>query len=102
MPRRSYDRQFKLAAAKMVVNEDLPVTQVAKELNIHYNSLYCWIGEFEKFGEASFPGSGNALCSLEYENKKLLQENKELREQLETLKKFQAFLKRSKVSGSGT
>ena len=94
MARRSYDKQFKMAAVKLVLEENMPVSEVAKELSIHYNSLYRWISEYEEYGESAFPGHGSALYSYQYEIKKLKAENLELRKELELLKKFQAFLKK--------
>ena len=94
MARRSYDKQFKIAAVKLVLEENMPVSEVAKELSIHYNSLYRWISEYEEYGESAFPGHGTALYSYQYEIKKLKAENLELRKELELLKKFQAFLKK--------
>ena len=32
---KSYDRQFKIAAVKLVLEEDMSVSEVAKELAIH-------------------------------------------------------------------
>jgi len=45
MSRRRYDRQFKMAAVKLVLEDAMSVSKVAKELFIHYNSLYRWISE---------------------------------------------------------
>lgn len=94
MARRSYDKQFKIAAAKLVLEDNMSVSEVAKELSIHYNTLYRWISEYEEYGESAFPGHGTALYSCQYEIKKLKQENLELRKELDLLKKFQAFLKK--------
>ena len=94
MARRSYDKQFKMAAVKLVLEENMTVSEVSKELSIHYNSLYRWINEYEEYGESAFPGHGTALYSYQYEIKKLKAENLELRKELELLKKFQAFLKK--------
>ena len=94
MARRSFDKQFKMAAVKLVLEENMTVAEVAKELSIHYNSLYRWISEYEEYGESAFPGHGSALYSYQYEIKKLKAENLELRKELELLKKFQAFLKK--------
>ena len=94
MARRIYDKQFKMAAVKLVLEENMTVAEVAKELSIHYNSLYRWISEYEEYGESAFPGHGSALYSYQYEIKKLKAENLELRKELELLKKFQAFLKK--------
>ena len=45
MARRSYDKQFKMAAVKLVLEDNMTVAEVSKELDIHYNSLYRWISE---------------------------------------------------------
>ena len=94
MARRSYDKQFEMAAVKLVLEDNMTVAEVSKELDIHYNSLYRWISEYEEYGESAFPGHGSALYSYQYEIKKLKAENLELRKELELLKKFQAFLKK--------
>ena len=94
MARRSYDKQFKMAAVKLVLEDNMTVAEVSKELDIHYNSLYRWISAYEEYGESAFPGHGTALYSYQYEIKKLKAENLELRKELELLKKFQAFLKK--------
>ena len=92
--RRSYDKKFKIAAVKLVLEDDMSVAEVAKKLSIHYNSLYRWISEYEEYGESAFPGHGTDFYSHQYEIKKLKQENAELKKELELLKKYQAFLKR--------
>lgn len=100
--RRSYDKQFKIAAVKYVLDDDMSVAEVSKALDIHYNSLYRWISEYEKYGESAFPRHGTALYSSLLEIKTLQKENDELKKELELLKKYQAFLKRKSKSGSNT
>lgn len=97
MARRKFDRNFKLAAVKLIVHDEMPVSEVAKQLDIHYNSLYRWIREYEEYGESAFPGHGYALYNYQYELNKLKNENKHLQEELELLKKFRAFLKKKNV-----
>ena len=91
--RRSYDRQFKISAVKLILEDDMSVSNAAKALGIHYNSLYRWISEYEEYGESAFPGHGTALYSYQYEIKKLKQENEALKKDLDLLKKYQTFLK---------
>jgi transposase len=55
--RRKFDRNFKLAAVKLVVHNEMPVSEVSKQLNIYYNSLYRCIREYEEHGESAFPWS---------------------------------------------
>ena len=97
MPRRSFDKAFKIAAVKLVSEEGFSIKEVSLQLEVHANSLYRWVQEVEKYGESAFPGKGSALFDAHYEIKKLEQENRYLRrEELELLKKFQVFLKPSK------
>ena len=56
--------------------------------------MYCWVNEYEEYGEGAFPGRGTALYSYQFEIKKLKKENLELKKELELLKKFRAFLKK--------
>lgn len=35
MKRKSYDKQFKIAAVKLILEEEIPVSIVIKELEIH-------------------------------------------------------------------
>lgn len=70
----------------------MSVSEVAKELSVHYNTLYRWINEYEEYGESAFPGHGTALYSYQYEIRKLKNENLELRKELELLKKIPGLL----------
>lgn len=97
MSRKVYDRQFKIAAVQLVLEENMFVNEVARELSIHSNTLYRWISEYEEYGESAFPGRGSALSHSQYEMKKLKRENEELRKELDLLKKFQVFLKKKNV-----
>ena len=36
--RRSYDRQFKISAVKLVLEDDMPVAEAAKALSILYTA----------------------------------------------------------------
>lgn len=96
MSRRSFDKAFKTAAIKLIIEESFSVNEVSVQLGLHANSLYRWIQEYEKYGDSVFPGKGSALFDAQYEIKKLEQENRYLREELELLKKFRVFLKPSK------
>jgi len=49
MGRKVYDCQFKMAAVQLVLEENLLVKEVAKELSIHPNTLYRWINKYEEY-----------------------------------------------------
>ncbi|MGG1342282.1 transposase [Bacillus toyonensis] len=56
MSRKVYDRQFKIAAVQLVLEENMFAKEVVRELSIHSNTLYRWISEYEEHGESAFPG----------------------------------------------
>ena len=66
------------------------------EKRYNANSLYRWVQEVEEYGENAFPGNGTALADAQHKIKLLEKENRYLQEELELLKKFRVFLKRSK------
>ena len=94
MIRKKYTREFNLQAVKLVIEEDYTVKAVSKELEIHANSLYKWITEYEENGELAFPGNGSRDYIYQNKIKQLEKENERLLEKLEILKKFQVFLKK--------
>lgn len=93
MARRKFDKQFKNSAVKLILEEGYSVKEVSQELEVHANSLYRWV---EEYGESAFPGNGTALANAQHKIKLLEKENRYLQEELELLKKFRVFLKRSK------
>ena len=50
MKRRSFTQEFKRQAVLLVLNEGIPVQTVSKKLEVHSNSIYRWIQEYEKYG----------------------------------------------------
>ncbi len=47
MPRRTYDKQFKIQAVKLVMEDEFSVKEVSEQLEVHHNSLYRWVSEYE-------------------------------------------------------
>ena len=92
MARRKFDKQFKNSAVKLILEEGYSVKEVSQELEVHANSLYRWVQEVEEYGESA----GTALANAQHKIKLLEKENRYLQEELELLKKFRVFLKRSK------
>ena len=45
MKRKSYDKQFKMAAVKLILEEEVPVSVVAKELEIHQNTCLLYTSD---------------------------------------------------------
>ena len=91
--RRRYDRQFKLSASKLVIDEGMPVRELSEELSIKDTTLRRWSKEYEELGDRAFPGNGSPKLSKDYEIVKLKKRIEELEMENDILKKFQAFLK---------
>lgn len=43
MTRRKFDKQFKISAVKLILEEGYSVKEVNQELDVHANSLYRWV-----------------------------------------------------------
>ncbi len=71
MKRKSYDKQFKIAAVKLILKKEVPVSVVAKELKIYQNTLCRWVDKYEEHGERAFPERKTAFYSYQFEIKKL-------------------------------
>ena len=81
-----YTVEFKLEAVKRVQKTSESVSKVASDLGVNDNTLHGWIKRFREKPETPFPGSGK--LSLEDDRlRKLERENRDLREEVEILKK---------------
>lgn len=96
MKRKSYSQEFKRQAVTLVLKEEQPIRFVSRTLDVHENTIYRWVSEYEKFGEQAFPGRGSRSFVSQSKIKKLEKENALLREELELLKKFRVFLKQTR------
>jgi transposase len=95
--RRRYDRQFKIAAAKVVLSGDVRVAELSDELGIKGSTLRRWAQEYEELGEDAFPGNGSPKISKDYEIVKLRKRVEDLERENELLKNFRAFLSQDHV-----
>jgi transposase len=88
--RRTFTREFKESAAKLVLEEGMSRTKVARDLGISINQVSKWVKEFEANGSQAFPGNGR-LLGQEAKIKHLEQEVRQLRMERDILKKATAF-----------
>jgi transposase len=61
MPKRTFTKEFKADAVRLVLAKETTATQIAKDLGIGYNLLTRWVREFRENGHAAFPGKGKLL-----------------------------------------
>lgn len=90
--RKRHDKQFKVAAARVVLGGEMRVVDLAKELGIKDSTLRRWAQEYEEMGDAAFPGNGSPKVNRDYEVVKLGKKVEELERENDLLKNFRAFL----------
>jgi transposase len=88
--RRSYTREFKLAAVRLISVQGYSFAEAARNLGIGENLLRTWKQKLEAEGDQAFPGHGQ-LPPLEEEVRRLRAENKRLQMERDILKKATAF-----------
>ena len=88
--RRSFTREFKVEAVKLVTEKGYSMTEAARSLGIAASLLHSWKKALEKQGTQAFPGHGN-LPATEQELQRLRAENKRLQTECDILKKATAF-----------
>jgi transposase len=82
--RKTYSREFKIEAVKLVTEQGMSRKQVARDLGIDVASLRGWIKQYSEAPEEAFPGKGHVR---DEEVRKLKREVEELRMERDILKK---------------
>jgi transposase len=90
MPRKTYAREFKLRAVRMMTDQGLSVAEVARRLGVTEGSLRSWRESAQEHGATAFPGHGN-VSPAEDELRRLRAENTRLRAERDLLKKAAAY-----------
>lgn len=87
--RRTFSREFKLAAVKKIIEQGMSYTQVARDLDVRDSLIRNWKKAFEKDGtlKAEITNSN----SVEDELKRLREENRQLKMERDILKKATVF-----------
>lgn len=87
---RQYSTEFKLEAVKRIERTGEAVTKVAEELGVKPSTMQGWVNKYRQSPNAPFTDSGN-LSPEDEKLRKLEKENRELKEEIEILKKAAAF-----------
>lgn len=88
--RRSFTREFKIEAVKLMENSDKSQEQIARELDITTTMLYNWRKKYSD-SESSSIDNESQLTPEQLKIKQLELENARLREERDILKKATAF-----------
>lgn len=70
MEKKDYTKEFKLGAARMVVDEGMKNSQVARDLGVSKSALCKWVSDYKKHGSGAFPGKG-LLAPIDQEKRDL-------------------------------
>ena len=89
-----YSPEYKGQVCKRTIEGGEKVSQISIELDLHENTIYSWLNSYRTRNGMAFVGSGN-IKPEEAEMKRLQRENKELREEVEILKKAAAYFART-------
>jgi transposase len=91
--RRTYTREFKVEAVKLVIEQGYSFAEAARSLGLSENLIRNWKQAFQEAGEHAFPGQGK-LPALEEELRNLRAQNKRLVAERDILKKATALFAR--------
>lgn len=90
-PYKTYPKEFKLEAIRLMAESDRPTSEIAMQLGIRRNQLYKWKEQMTKKGDVPSAKKGRPKKEDQSEMATLRQENKRLREENEILKKAAAY-----------
>ncbi len=68
--RKTYDREFKLSAVKMITEGGMKLSEVSRDLGINENSLHKWKKDYLSDQQNAFPGKGHLKPEQEELRKK--------------------------------
>lgn len=88
--KRSYTKEFKLSACRLVKADGIKVAVVAEKYGINPVMLHRWVSEYEEYGNEAFVGKGHQRAA-DAELRKLKKENERLKMENEILKKAAAY-----------
>jgi transposase len=85
-PRRTYDKEFKREAVRLVLEEGRSASAVERNLGIGRGVVYRWIQEMQKDPQEAFPGKGR-LKPRDQELQALQKELEKVKRERDILKK---------------
>jgi transposase len=86
MTKKTYTKEFKIGAARMVVDEKVRPAKVARDLGVSSGALTKWTQDYQKHGSGAFPGKG-LLSPVDDEMNRLRKDVRRLTMERDILKK---------------
>ena len=91
--RRVFDTNFKLQVVQIVKVQGLSIAQVCKDMKLGESAARAWLGQYEA-EQSGQSGIGKPLTAEHQRIRQLELENKQLRGDVDILKKASAFFAR--------
>lgn len=91
--RKTFDTSLKLEVVRMIKEQGLSVQNVSESMSIGQTAIRRWLAQYgaEQSGQ---PGIGKPLTAEQQRIRQLEQENRQLRQDVDILKKASAFFAR--------
>ncbi len=96
MGRRSFSREFKLEAVRLVRERGVSVAQASRDLDLHENMLRKWVKDFSSDPVQAFPGQGQ-MKPEQAEIERLRREVAKLKGERDILKKAAAYFAKDQL-----
>lgn len=90
-PYKTYTREFKLEAIRLMESSDKTAADVARELGLRRNQLYKWKEQLSKTGDVASAKRGRPKKEEQSDTERLRAELERLKEENEILKKAAVF-----------
>lgn len=90
-PYKTYTKEFKLEAIRLMEQSERPASEIAMQLGIRRNQLYKWKEQMKKTGDVPAAKKGRPKKEDQTEITRLRQELKRVTEENEILKKAAVF-----------
>lgn len=91
--RRNFDTSFKLQVVQMIKQQGLSVGDVCKDMQLGETAVRRWVTQFEA-EQSGLPGIGKPLTPEQQRIRQLEAENRQLKGDVDILKKASAFFAR--------
>jgi transposase len=88
--RRTFSREYKLEAVRLVRDRGVSVAQAARDLGVHENVLRKWVKDWQADPRQAFPGQGQ-MKPEQAELDRLRREVAKLKAERDILKKAAAY-----------
>ena len=91
--RKKFDTSLKLEVVRMIKEQGLSIQHVSQSMDIGTTAIRRWVAQYEA-EQSGKRGIGNALTAEQQRIRQLEQENRQLRMDVDILKKASAFFAR--------